>query len=72
MNRQTLVLQSTAETQILQSIGLMQAMTLSSFVSMHRKKDRLYNKNLAKRMNKEDQKVTFQNDSVINTLKTEK
>ena len=50
----------------------MQAMTLSSFVSMHRKKDRLYNKNLAKRMNKEDQKVTFQNDSVINTLKTEK
>ena len=34
----TLVLQSTAETQAQQSIGLMQTMTLNSFVTMHRKK----------------------------------
>ena len=38
MNKKTLVLQWTAETQAQQSIGLMQTMTLSSFVTMHRKK----------------------------------
>ena len=71
MNKKALVLRLTAETQAQQSIGLMQTMILSTFLTMDRKKDGLYNKCFAKKISKVDENITFQIDSVINTLKND-
>ena len=71
MNKKTLVLQLTASTLALQSAEITLTMTLNNSAITEKKRDRLYNKFVARGVNTKDFGITFQIDSVTDTTMAE-
>ena len=71
MNKKTLVLQLTASTLALQSAEITLTMTLNNSAITEKKRDRLYNKFVARGVNTKDFDITFQIDSATDTTMAE-